>query len=102
MGQPGTVEVCTTALRAEAASWDRQSDRLAGIAVRADGLHWGRIEAGIFQVVVSTYDSVVDWVAARCGEGRRRTSDIATALRDVANGYDATDRGAAQIIRQSD
>jgi hypothetical protein len=86
------VQVATESLRAEATIWLHESDQLEAIAGKAEGLRMSRLEAGVFQLMVSTYDAAVDQVTARCREGRQRTTDIATTLRQVADTYDDEER----------
>jgi hypothetical protein len=49
------LQVATDALRAEAGIWDHQSDQLAAIVGEVEGLRLRRLEAGIFQLIVSAY-----------------------------------------------
>lgn len=91
MATPGIdqIKVTTKTLRtAEAGIWDRQSITAGTIANQADSLRMDRLEAGIFQIIVSAYGSVVDQVTARSREGQQRMTDIANTLRQVANTYD--------------
>jgi hypothetical protein len=90
------VTVVTGALRAEAGEWDRQATVMAGLARKVAAMELGRAEAGLFQLVVAPYNEVVAHVAARCGEGRDEMTEVATALRTVADRYDEEDRDAAR------
>jgi hypothetical protein len=89
---PQEVQVATDALRAEASVWLHHSDQMHAIAHNAEGLRMGRLEAGLFQLVVSAYDAAADQVTARCREGQQRMAEIATTLRHVADTYDAEER----------
>jgi uncharacterized protein YukE len=85
------VKVATDALRTEANVWDHQSDQMHAISTKVAGLRMTRLEAGIFQVVVGAYDTLVDQVSARCQEGHDRMHDIAATLRPIADTYDTED-----------
>jgi hypothetical protein len=93
------IEVATDALRAAAGVWDEQSDILAALAQQVEGLRMDRGDAGIFQLMVSTYQTTVQLVADRCGEGRQRTADIADALRAAARTYDEEEQKGEHAFR---
>ncbi len=97
---PEQVRVATGALRTEATTWDTQSGRLTGIGGTVEGLFLARLAAGIFQLIVEPYDELVRLVGDRCRGGARATSEIGTALRHVADVYDAEDAAAEHRIRQ--
>ncbi|MGH3869106.1 MAG: hypothetical protein ACRDQ4_23930 [Pseudonocardiaceae bacterium] len=82
------IKVATEKLRTEAGIWDQQSNMAGKIASQTDSLRMDRLEAGIFQIIVSAYGSVVDQVTARSREGQQRMADIANTLHQVANTYD--------------
>ncbi len=96
---PREVKVATDALRTEAGEWDRQSAALAAVAAKVAGMELGRVEAGLFQLIVSPYNQVVDAVQARCREGATAMTEVATTLRRVADTYDAEDRANEHRIR---
>lgn len=85
---PHEVAVATGALRIEAGEWDEQSAALGAIAGKVGGMELGRVEAGLFQLVVSPYNEVVHQVQARCQEGQTAMTEIAETLRSVADTYD--------------
>jgi len=93
------VQVATAALRTEGGVWLHQSDQLEAVVHKADGLRMGRLEAGVFQVLVSAYDEVVEQVVGRCREGRARMEEIGQALRRAADVYDEEDRSGAHRFR---
>jgi hypothetical protein len=93
------VAVATGTLRSEAGVWDHESGQLHAITSKAQGLRMNRLEAGVFQVVVSAYESVVEQVQNRCGEGTQRMSEVAGTLRQVADTYDQEDRNREHAIR---
>jgi len=101
MTQPGRGElgVATDALRSEANVWEDQSERIGSVSSKAEGLRLSRLEAGIFQLIVSPYEAVVDLTVARCQEGQRRMTEIASTLRKVADTYDEEERNNEHRIR---
>jgi hypothetical protein len=94
------IQVAVEALRAEATGWLHQSDQMETIAAKAAGQRMGRLEAGIFQLMVSAYDDTADQITARCREGHQRMTEIAATLRQVADTYDAEE--AKNVHRFSD
>lgn len=82
------IKVATDTLRTEAGIWDQQSIIAGKITSQTDSLRMDRLEAGVFQIIVSAYGSVVDQVTARSREGQQRMADIANTLHQVANTYD--------------
>ena len=86
------LDVATASLRTEATVWGHQGEQIAAIAPKAEGLKMPRPEAGIFQLMVSAYDEVVDMVAGRCREGSQRMAEIASTLRHVADTYEDEER----------
>lgn len=101
MTPPGREQVtaATAALRHEARDWDDQSTAIAAIAAEVAGMEFGRIEAGLFQIIVSPYNDVVRTVADRCREGEAAMREVASTLRDVANTYEQEDLNNAHRIR---
>jgi hypothetical protein len=91
-------EVATDTLRKEAGVWDQQSKLITEIASQADQLRFTRIEAGIFQLIVTPYGEVVDAVTTRCKEGGVQMTDIATTLRQVATIYDEEERNGVHRL----
>jgi hypothetical protein len=85
---PQSVKVATDALRTEAGVWGQQSTQLGTVAAKVDGLRFGRLEAGVFQLIVSPYEQLTDQVHSRCQEGVTRMTEIADTLRQVATTYD--------------
>lgn len=81
------LQVVRGSLRKVADIWDQQGNAIGAIASKAAGMRLDRLDAGVFQLIVTPYDQVVDQVAARCHEGRQRMHDIAGALRRSASTY---------------
>lgn len=96
---PEQVAVATKALRDEAGGWEAQSASLARGSDEVAGMEFGRLEAGLFQLMVGPYNDVIDAVSARFREGATAMTEIATTLRGVADTYDAEDRASAHRIR---
>lgn len=95
---PEEVSVATNALRGEAGLWDEQAGRLRALSGTASGMDLGRLEAGLFQMMVEPYNQVIRAVSARCAEGATAMTEIAATLRTVADTYDAEDRDGAHRI----
>ncbi|WP_434740715.1 hypothetical protein [Micromonospora sp. SH-82] len=92
------VTVATNTLRHEATEWDRQSEAVGGISRKVAGLGLNRIEAGLFQLIVSPYNDVVDQVSGRCDEGCKELAEVGRTLRFVADTYDEEDRTNAHRL----
>ncbi|MFE6742866.1 type VII secretion target [Streptomyces tubercidicus] len=82
------IKVVTDVLRSEARMWDEQSDALGKLHHAVEGLRVSRLEAGIYQVVFSAYETAVNEISDRCKEGRECTQEIADALIKSATAYD--------------
>ncbi len=93
------VTVATSSLRSEAGEWDTQSATIGPAGAKVAAMEFGRLEAGLFQLMVGPYNDVIHAVAARCTEGATAMTEIATTLRTVANTYDAEDQAAEHRIR---
>ena len=93
------VTVATDALRNEAGEWDTQSTAIGDLSTKVSGMEFGRLEAGLFQMMVGPYNDVIHGVAARCMEGATAMTEIANTLRSVADTYDAEDKAAEHRIR---
>ena len=96
---PGEVSVATEALRTEANQWQTQSGELTALGVKVEAMEFGRVEAGLFQILVHPYNEVVQAVAARCREGGTAMTEIAGTLRSVAGTYEAEDQAGAHRIK---
>jgi hypothetical protein len=59
----------------------------------------GRVEAGLFQIIVSPYSDVVHAVTDRCREGAAAMTEVARTLRTAADTYDEEDLSSAHKIR---
>ncbi|GGL11845.1 hypothetical protein [Mangrovihabitans endophyticus] len=96
---PHQVTVATDALRTEATEWTTQSTALDDLATHVAGMEFGRLEAGLFQLMVGPYNDVIHAVSARCREGGTAMNDIAATLRHVADTYEAEDHANAHRLR---
>ena len=102
MTQPPSAEhvaVATAALRNEAREWDTQSAEVAALSTTVAAMEFGRLEAGLFQLMVGPYNDVIHGIADRCSEGATAMTDIASTLRTVADTYDAEDKAAEHRTR---
>jgi hypothetical protein len=95
---PEEVRVATAALRSEANLWDEQAGRVSALAADAAGMEFGRLEAGLFQMMVGPYNDVIRVVSQRCNQGSTAMTDIAATLRRVADTYEAEDAAGAHRI----
>jgi hypothetical protein len=96
---PQQLEVATDALRADAGVWGAQSAELHTIQVMVGDLTFSRLQAGIFQVLVSVNDDLAALVITRCSEGRIQLEAVASTLRAVAGTYDAEERANEHSLR---
>ena len=94
------VTVATNALRDEAGEWNSQSAKLGEQGTKVAEMEFGRLEAGLFQLMVGPYNDVVHAVSARSREGATAMAEIAGTLRSVADTYDAEDKAAEHRIRK--
>jgi hypothetical protein len=93
------VTVATDALRKEANVWDDQSAKLDALSTKVTGMEFGRLEAGLFQLMVGPYNDVIHAVAARTREGANAMTGIGATLVAVADTYDAEDKASEHRIR---
>lgn len=93
------VAVATDILRSEAGEWDRQSAAIATVAPLVAGMELGRVEAGLFQLIVGPYNEIIQHVTDRCRQGQAAMAEVATTLRQVADTYEEEDRNAEHRIR---
>jgi hypothetical protein len=96
---PEEVTVATDVLRQEAGTWDEQSAKLNAVSNAVAAMEFGRLEAGLFQIMVGPYNEVIDAVAARTREGATAMTGIGQTLRSVADTYDAEDKAGEHRIR---
>jgi hypothetical protein len=91
------IQIATKALRAEATIWDDQSRTMEKITPKVEGLRLNRIQAGLFQLIVSEYERAIDLIELRADEGRQAMANVATTLHTVADTYDQEE--AADVHR---
>ena len=96
---PSEVTVATGVLRQEAGTWDEQSAKLNAVSNDVAAMEFGRLESGLFQLMVGPYNEVIQAVAARTREGAAAMNDIGQTLTSVANTYDAEDKASEHRIR---
>lgn len=81
------VQVVTGSLHRVAQIWDREATAIGSITPQVNAMSFDRLEAGVFQLIVSPYDAVVQTVAKRCAEGKTEMQSIASALNANAKNY---------------
>ncbi len=86
------IAVATGALRTEADIWSAQAGVLTAMGSEARALTFGRLQAGVFQVIVNAHTELAVAVANRCGEGAVQMRQIAATLHHVADVYDDEER----------
>lgn len=80
MSQPGELKFIATSLQQAAGIWDQEAAAVESASARVSAMGLGRVEAGVFQIIVGPYDEVVAQVSARFEEGSRNMRGIASAL----------------------
>lgn len=93
------VKAATQTMRAEAGTWDQQSEQLAAARTKVDDMELGHVEAGVFLPLVNAYNDLVRQLRTRCDEGAQAMTEVGEALRSVANTYDSTDEAAARKLK---
>jgi len=94
------IEVALSALRTEAKSWDGVAESLDRLADKAKELELGRLEAGIFQLLVAPANNASAKVVQRCREGVAETRKIGDALRKVADVYEEEEAKNLHAIKK--
>jgi hypothetical protein len=80
MSQAGELTFVATSLQQAAGIWDQEAAAVGSASARVGAMSLGRVEAGVFQIIVGPYDEVVAQVSARFEEGSRNMRGIASAL----------------------
>ncbi|NKY27559.1 hypothetical protein [Nocardia gamkensis] len=93
------LKVATDDLRAEANIWAREATSLNDISTKIVDLKFNRVEAGLFQGVVSAHSKVVDRASDRCREGVDAFTEVSATLKKVADTYDYEDRNFADQVK---
>jgi uncharacterized protein YukE len=91
--------VATGIMRAEADTWEAQSDQMAAARGKVDGMELGMIEAGVFMPLVHSYNDLVHGLRSRCEEGVAAIQEVAKALRYVAESYESADEQSARKLK---
>lgn len=87
LGDPD-LKVITDGLRSDAAMWDEQSNSMKAVHNAVEGTRMNHLQAGVFFLLVSAYESVIDQISARSTEGEVQMAAVATALYKNAKAYD--------------
>lgn len=93
------LQVAFDALRTEAGVWDQQSSQMGQVASKVQGMQLGRIEAGVFQLIVGPYNEVVQAVTARSNEAVQAMTSIGSTLRDIATVYEQEEAAGIHRLR---
>ena len=92
------VDVVLAALRREAITWDEQAAGIRQVAQAAGRLRLSTLESGVFALMRDAHADAVDHVVGRCTEGGAAMSDVAAALRTVAEAYERRDAAVADRV----
>lgn len=96
---PG-IEVDTSSLRSVAKTWDQEAHAIGTIPEISRQLHLNHITAGVFQLIVSPYEALLNEVADRSAQGEAEMAKIATELRKTAATYEETEIKNTGLARQ--
>lgn len=88
---PQELSVATNALRAESATWTRESDEMSAVKTKIEGLEFSRLEGGIFQAIVGPHTELVEKMATLTGQASQRFEEVASTLILCADTYEAED-----------
>ena len=91
-------EVVVSALHAEATVWERQGECLEAAGRKVAGLRLNRCEAGIFQLLVSPYNELINQIDARCREGHSAMAEIVSCLQKAAHAYENNEQDTEQLF----
>lgn len=94
------MRIASGALEKEAGKWDNEAPALTGIATTVSGLELSRIEAGIFQIMFSAYESCRSQVEDRAREGAAEFTTMADTLTDLSKAYKDLDAERADSVAQ--
>lgn len=98
---PG-IEVDTSSLRSVAKTWDQEAHAIGRIPEISRGIHLNHITAGVFQLIVSPYEALLNEVADRSAQGQAEMEKIATELRSTAATYEKTEIENTGLAQQGD
>lgn len=99
-GNSSGLQVVTGSLRTVANTWDGESVSIGSIPGQTKDLTLNRLNAGIFQLIVSPYEAVLNAVSDRSSEGREQMADIASELRASADTYDQAENKNVKAAQQ--
>lgn len=86
------ILVATQALRTQATVWNGQAGEMSALSTKVKAMDITRLEAGIFQLFIGNYNTLVDELTQRCSEGNAAMNEVAGTLRQVADTYDEEER----------
>ncbi|MEV0299465.1 type VII secretion target [Nocardia sp. NPDC050710] len=96
MGQE--VSVATDALRSEGKAWARESDTLDKVKSDIQSIGFNRVEAGVFQAIVSAHAEVVEKMTTLSGQAATSFDKVGQTLQTCADTYDAEDAAGKHRI----
>jgi hypothetical protein len=76
-----------------------RSDEMESLSSKVSDMEFGRLEAGLFQLMAGPYNDLIHAFMARSGEGVTAMREIADSLRGAADTYEAEDRAGAHRIK---
>jgi hypothetical protein len=79
--------------------WSTQAGAMEQTHSAAARLGFDRLQAGVFQVIVTAHTDVVAAIEARCAEAAREMARIAATLREAADTYDDEERRHVHALR---
>lgn len=84
-------EVVPSSIRSVATIWDKQSADIGKVPGITAGIHISHLDAGLFQLIVSPYESLLNAITERCEQGKVQLAAVATELRASATAYEQTE-----------
>jgi hypothetical protein len=100
MSQPGELRFIATSLQQAAGIWEQEAAAAQSASARVSAMSLGRVEAGVFQIIVGPYDEVVAQVSARLEEGSRNMRGIASALELSARELDQAEQASVTDVHR--
>lgn len=79
--------------------WSTQAGAMEQTHSAAARLGFDRLQAGVFQVIVTAHADLAATIQARCAEAAREMARIAATLREVADTYDDEEHRNVHALR---
>lgn len=100
-GSQKELQVTTNSLRSVAKIWDQESAEIGKISGIASGIHLNHITAGVFQLIVSPYESLLNAITDRSNEGKTEMGKIASELNNSADTYERAESENTRLAQQA-